>query len=350
MASRDQHPAADPASDDPFDGWRDAGVDPTKPNIARVYDYWLGGRHNLVADRELAEAMATLDPGYRRLARRTGRSWAARSGYLAGQGIRQFLDIGSGIPTAGNVHEIAQSAAAGARVVYVDRDPVAVAMGRKLLAGNDRAAVVQADLRDLDVILADPAVDRLIDFGQPVAIMLVAILHFVLDADEPYRIVSRLRDTAAPGSYLVVSHATSQGNQALASAAERLYNSRAADGQARSREQIAGFFDNWELAEPGLVYAPLWRPDSPDDVPDDPAKYWFLAGVAGKPDPVENVTALSYRQPGCAQAIETAGLILRVVTPTGPSCRRPGGCAGGRRAAGWRRAWSGRCGCTGSGR
>jgi hypothetical protein len=286
MASRDQHHAADPASDDPFDGWRDAGVDPTKPNIARVYDHWLGGRHNLVADRELAEAMATLDP-WIPAACKANRAFLGRAvRYLIAHGIRQFLDIGSGIPTAGNVHQIAQSAAAEARVVYVDRDPVAVAMGRKLLVGNDRAAVVQADLRNLDVLLADPAVGRLIDFGQPAAIMLVAILHFVLDADEPYRIVSRLRDTAAPGSYLVVSHATSQGNQALASAAERLYNSRAADGQARSREQIAGFFDNWELARPGLVYAPLWRPDSLDDVPDDPAKYWFLAGVAGKPGPL----------------------------------------------------------------
>ena len=204
----------------------------------------------------------------------------------AGQGIRQFLDIGSGIPTAGNVHEIAQSAAPGARVVYVDRDPVAVAMGRKLLAGNDRAAVLQADMRDLDAILADPEAGRLIDFSEPVAIMLVAILHFVLDADDPYRIVRRLRDTAGPGSYLVLSHATSQDNDTLAAAAERIYNSRAADGQARSREQIAGFFGDWELAEPGLVYAPQWRPSSPDDVPDHPERYWFLAGVARKQDPL----------------------------------------------------------------
>jgi nucleotide-binding universal stress UspA family protein len=282
MAPRDHDSATDPASDDPFDGWRDAGVDPTKPNIARVYDHWLGGRHNLVADRELAEAMATLDP-WIPAACKANRAFLGRAvRYLAAHGIRQFLDIGSGIPTAGNVHQIAQSAAADSRVVYVDRDPVAVIMGRKLLAGNDRAAVVQADLRDLGVILAGPAVGRLIDFAEPVAIMLVAVLHFMLDADEPYRILKRLRDTAIPGSYLVLSHATSQDNQALAAAAERVYNSRAADGQARTREQIAGFFSDWELADPGLVYAPQWRPDSPDDLPDDPAKYWFLAGVARK--------------------------------------------------------------------
>ena len=286
MASRDQDGAAAQAvNDDRFDGWTEAGVDPTKPNIARVYDYWLGGHHNLVADRELAEAMATLDP-WIPAACKANRAFLGRAvQFLAAHGIRQFLDIGSGIPTAGNVHEVAQAAAPEARVVYVDRDPVAVAMGRKLLTGNDRAAVVQADVRDVDAILAGPAVGRLIDFGEPVAIMLVAILHFVLGAGEPYRIVQRLRDTAAPGSYLVVSHATSQGNEALAAAAERIYNSRAADGQARSREQIAGFFGDWELAEPGLVYSPQWRPGSPDDVPDHPEKYWFLAGVARKEAP-----------------------------------------------------------------
>jgi hypothetical protein len=283
MASRDQDDAAaQPADDDLFDGWAGAGVDPTKPNIARVYDYWLGGRHNLVADRELAEAMATLDP-WIPAACKANRAFLGRAvRFLAGQGIRQFLDIGSGIPTAGNVHEVAQSAAPGARVVYVDRDPVAVAMGRKLLAGNDGAGVVQADIRDLDAILGDPAVGRLIDFGEPVAIMLVAILHFVLDAGEPYRLVQRLRVSAAPGSYLVLSHATSQENEALAAAAERIYNSRAADGQARSREQIAGFFGDWEMAEPGLVYAPQWRPGSLEDLPADPGKYWFLSGVARK--------------------------------------------------------------------
>jgi len=285
MAPRDQDSAAAQAvDDDPFDGWRDAGVDPTKPNIARVYDYWVGGHHNLVADRELGEAMATLDPRIP-AACRANRAFLGRAvRFLAAHGIRQFLDIGSGIPTAGNVHEVAQSAAPDARVVYVDRDPVAVTMGRKLLAGNDRAAVVQADIRDLDAILADRAVGRLIDFSQPTAIMLVAILHFVLDADDPYRIVRRLRDAAVPGSYLVLSHATSQDNDSLAAAAERIYNSRAADGQARSREQVAGFFGDWELAEPGLVYAPQWRPSSPDDVPDHPERYWFLAGVARKQD------------------------------------------------------------------
>lgn len=277
--------AAYAASGDPFDGWRAAGVDPTRPNIARVYDYWLRGHHNLVADRELGEAMARLDP-WIPAACRANRAFLGRAvRFMVAEGIRQFLDIGSGIPTAGNVHEVALSMAPDARVVYVDRDPVAVAEGRKLLAGNDQAAVIQADIRDPGAILSDPALGGLIDFGQPVAIILVALLHFVMDADDPYGIVARFRDVSAPGSHLVVSHATSHDNEALAAAAERVYNDRAADGQARSREQIAGFFGDWELADPGLVHVPLWRPASPGDVPDHPERFWFLAGVARKADP-----------------------------------------------------------------
>ena len=286
MAARDQDGVTTHAvNGDPFDGWRDAGIDPTKANIARVYDYWLGGHHNLVADRELAEAMATLDP-WVPVACKANRTFMGRAvRFLAGHGIRQFLDVGSGIPTAGNVHEVAQSVVPDARVVYVDHDPVAVAEGRKLLAANDQAAVIQADIRDPGAILSDPAVGRLIDFREPVAIMLVAILHFVTDADDPDGIVGYLRDAAAPGSYLVLSHVTSQGKEALAAAAARVYNGRAADGQARSREQIEGLFGRWELAEPGLVYAPQWRPDLPGNVPDHPERFWFLAGVARKQFP-----------------------------------------------------------------
>jgi hypothetical protein len=272
-------------SDDPgpFAGWRDAGVDPSKASIARVYDYWVGGTHNFVSDRELAERMATLDPRIP-AACKANRAFLGRAvRFLASRGIRQFLDIGSGIPTAGNVHEIAQQAAPGSRVVYVDRDPVAVAEGRKLLSGNDHATVIQADVRDPDRILSNPETARLIDFGEPVALMMVAILHFVLDADEPERIAARFRTAIAPGSYLVVSHVTSEANPRLTAAAEEIYNNRAADGQARSREQIARFFGGWEMIDPGLVYAPVWRPDRPEDVPLNPERLWFLAGAAVKP-------------------------------------------------------------------
>lgn len=284
MPQDHQHPATITGPlPDLFSGWREAGVDPTKPSIARVYDYWLGGKHNFVADRELAEAMATLDP-WIPAACKANRAFLGRAvRFMAGRGIRQFLDLGSGIPTAGNVHEIAQQAAPGSRVVYVDRDSVAVAEGSKMLAGNPGTAVVQADIRKPSQILSDPAVGSLIDFSQPVGLILVAILHFVLDADDPGSLVTRLRRAVPPGSYLAISHATSHSNPRLAAAAERIYNYRGADGQSRSMEEIASFFGDWEMIEPGLVYAPVWRPDQEQYVPDNPEKFWLLAGAARKP-------------------------------------------------------------------
>ena len=276
----------DVAGPDRFAGWREAGVNPTKPSIARVYDYWLGGSHNLAADRELGSRMETLDPRIPASCR-ANRAFLGRAvRFLAEQaGIRQFIDIGSGIPTAANVHEVAQQVAPDARVLYADRDPVAVAEGRKLLAGNRRAAVIQADLRDPAAILSHPEADRLIDFAEPVGFILVAVLHFLLDAEQPHAVVEHLRAAAVPGSYLVVSHATNEDNPRLAAAAERVYNAGAADGQTRSHAEILRFFGDWELAEPGLVYAPLWRPASPAEMPRNPEQFWFLAGMARKPEP-----------------------------------------------------------------
>jgi hypothetical protein len=268
-----------------FAGWLDAGADPSKASIARVYDYWLGGHHNLVVDRELGERMATLDPRIP-AACRANRAFLGRAvRFLLSQGIRQFIDLGSGIPTAGNVHEIAQQFAPGSRVVYVDRDPVAVAEARKLLASNGGAAVIQADVRDPDRILAAPETVRLIDFRQPVALMFVAILHFVLDADDPHGVVARFRDAAVPDSYLVISHVAGETAPKLTSAVQSAYNDRGADGQARSPEEITRFFGGWQLSEPGLVYAPAWRPDQLQDVPANPERFWFLTGAAVRPGP-----------------------------------------------------------------
>ncbi len=264
----------------PFAGWREAGVDPSKPNMARIYDYWLGGTSSLTLDRELAKRMETLDR-YIPVSCRANRAFLGRAvRYAAGQGIRQFLDIGSGIPTAGNVHEIAQQAAPGARVVYADIDPVAVADSRNLLAGNDGATVIQADLRDPAQILGHPEVQRLIRLTEPVAVTLAAVLHFLTPADDPYGVVAHLRNVMPPGSLLVISHAATEGSPALAEAAQRIYSKRVADGQARSRAEILRFFGGWELAEPGLVWAPQWRPNSLGDVPPDPERFWVLAGVA----------------------------------------------------------------------
>jgi hypothetical protein len=276
--------AAVSASDGPgrFAGWLEAGADPSKASIARVYDYWLGGHHNLVVDRELGERMATLDPRIP-AACRANRAFLRRAvRMLAAWGIRQFIDLGSGIPTAGNVHQIAGEVEPSSRVVYVDRDPVAVAEGRKILHGNDRAAVIRADVREPERILTAPETSRLIDFSEPVALLFVAILHFVLDGDDPHGIVARFQEVAVPGSYLVISHVVGDAAPRLTSAVQNAYSNRGADGQARTRGEIARLFGEWAVVDPGLVYAPAWRPDSLDDVPTSLERFWFLAGAAIK--------------------------------------------------------------------
>jgi hypothetical protein len=250
-----------------------------------VYDYWLGGSHNFLADQDVARAIAAVEPAMPAIAR-ANRAFLGRAvRFLAAAGIRQFLDVGSGIPTEGNVHETAQRAEPDARVAYADIDPVAVAHSEAILAGNQNAAVIQADLRDPEKILAHEAVRRLIDPGQPVGLLLMVVLHFIADADDPWRIVGTLRDALAPGSYLVLGHATHEGEPVVARATEQVYNRSVATGlHLRSRAEILRFFDGFELAEPGLVYVPLWRPDSPADLPDDPRRFQCLVGVARKPD------------------------------------------------------------------
>jgi SAM-dependent methyltransferase len=193
------HPAAGgPAGRDP-DAGAPAGVDARRANVARVYDYWLGGTENFQADRDLARQILAVEPSVRAIAR-ANRDFLGRAvRFLCGAGIRQFLDIGSGIPTQGNVHAAAQAADPQARVVYADIDPVAIAHSRAILAENPNAAAIQADLRDPAAILADDTTRRLIDFRRPVGLLLVAVLHFIADAEEPARLVATLRDALAPG-------------------------------------------------------------------------------------------------------------------------------------------------------
>jgi hypothetical protein len=182
--------------------------------------------------------------------------------YLAGQaGIRQFLDIGSGIPTMGNVHEVAQRAAPGTRVVYVDNDPVAVQHSRAILARNDHATAIQADLRRPREILDSPRLLGLLDLSRPVALLLVAILHFFPDADEPAALVAGLREALAPGSYVVISHGTTDGQVPGVAAAMGYYSQATAPFQPRGHAAVAAFFQGLELVDPGLVPVPLWRPD-----------------------------------------------------------------------------------------
>jgi SAM-dependent methyltransferase len=264
-------------------GWVPPGVDTRRANIARVYDYLLGGSHNFLADQDLGRAIAAIEPNARALAR-ANRDFLGRAvRYLVGAGIRQFLDIGSGIPTQGNVHEVAQQADPGARVVYADIDPVAIAHSRAILARSESAAIIDADLRDPEKILAHSTTQQLIDFAQPVGLLLLAVLHFIGDAEDPARAVAALRDRLAPGSYLVLSHATDENVSGVAHAAQKVYQrSVTTQGRARSRAEILSFFEGFDLVPPGLVYIPEWRPDSPGDVPEDPSQLWGLVGVARK--------------------------------------------------------------------
>jgi hypothetical protein len=245
-----------------------------------VYDYWLGGTHNFLADQDAGRAVLAVDANVGAIAR-ANRAFLGRAvRFLAASGIRQFLDIGSGIPTQGNVHEIAQQAAPGSRVVYVDTDPIAVAHSEAILAANQHATIINADLREPEKILAHPGTRSMIDFARPTGLLLSAVLHFIGDADDPWRIQAKLRKAVAPGSYIVVSHATDEGNTAAAQVTAAVYKrSIPAAGRFRSRPEILRFFDGFDLVDPGLVNVPLWRPDSADDMPADPGSIWFLGGV-----------------------------------------------------------------------
>src|SRR5690348_5795645 len=262
-------------------GWVPPEIDTTKANIARVYDYWLGGSHNFRADQDVARAMIAVDPNIRAMMR-ANRAFLGRAvRYLIREaGIRQFLDIGSGIPTEQNVHEVAQEAASGSLVVYVDNDEVAVAHSRLMLEDNPDATVIQADLREPAKILADPETQLLIDFTQPVALLLLAVLHFIPGEDDVARIMTTLREALVPGSYLVICHSCRESRPDLADSAPSVYNSRvAAQWVMRSRDEIRALFAGFSLVDPGLVWIPEWRPGSPADVPENPQQYWGLVGV-----------------------------------------------------------------------
>jgi SAM-dependent methyltransferase len=188
--------------------------------------------------------------------------------FLAAQGVRQFLDIGSGIPTVGNVHEVAQSAAPDARVVYVDTDPVAVAHSRAILAGDEQTAVVQADGRDPAALLAHPVVTGLLDLHRPIGLLMVALLHFVLDEGDPRGILAGYAARLAPGSWLVVSHGSTDTAPGVA-VMEKLYEQTATPIQMRSRGELELLLADIQLVDPGVEFLPAWRPDHPDDVGED---------------------------------------------------------------------------------
>jgi hypothetical protein len=262
--------------------WLAEEFDLDRPNAARVYDYFLGGSHNLAADRKLAAYILSEVPDAALVAQ-ANRAFLRRAVlYCVEAGIRQFLDLGSGIPTVGNVHEIAQRAAPDCRVLYIDVEPVAVAHSRAILAGNDRAAVLQADIREPDRILADPALHRLLDLSQPVAVLMVSVLPFVSDDDDPSRIVARFRDAVSQGSYLALTHGTADARSEEVTRVADRYRSTSTPLTMRSRHEVEQFFAGFELVDPGLVFVQQWRPDWLGEVEGSPEWSSIYGGVGRK--------------------------------------------------------------------
>jgi len=257
------------------------GIDPTTPNVARMYDYVLGGKDNYAADRELAgHLIASIPDGVEAL--RANRRFLGRAvSYVAEQGIDQFIDLGAGLPNAGNVHEIAQSVHPHARVVYVDIDPIVIAHARALLAADDRTAAVQADMRAAETVLSSEAVARLIDFDRPVGVIFNAMLHFVTDDEDPVGIVGAFTEHMAPGSHLVISHSTVDDRPAdLVEIIESAYKKASAPMVFRTYDGVLRLFNGLTLVEPGLVKVNRWHADAAEAAASGGA--WVYGGVAVK--------------------------------------------------------------------
>jgi hypothetical protein len=266
--------------------WVPEGVDVTVPNAARAYDYALGGYHNFAVDREFVARAEAAMPGASLVAH-ANRAYLGRAvRWLVDAGVRQFLDIGSGIPTLGNVHEVAQEIAPATRVVYVDIDPVAVAHGQAILHDNPRATSIEGDLRRPADILYHPEVLDLLDFAQPVAVLLMAVLHFISDEDDPAGIVTQLHDGLVAGSYIAMSHATQAAERGPeVEAVIRLYDRTPTPGHLRTPTQVADLLKGLAIVQPGVVPVTDWRPD-PADADDEPQEDepqgTVLAAVARK--------------------------------------------------------------------
>ncbi|ASU84764.1 SAM-dependent methyltransferase [Nocardiopsis gilva YIM 90087] len=245
-------------------------VDMTKPNIARVYSYFLGGKDHFEVDREMANYAAEIVPGVNEIAM-GNRAFVQRAvRYLATErGVRQFLDIGSGLPTEANVHEVAHETAADSRIVYVDNDPIVLAHARAILSDIDTTDVIKADLRRPEDILTAPETRKLLDFNRPIGLMLGGILHHLADDEGPERLAQELCDALAPGSFLAISHFSRPerqlhpGEHDRALSLERAFIDKLGTGRWRDRDEILSYFCGWELVEPGLVPLEEWRPLPP---------------------------------------------------------------------------------------
>jgi SAM-dependent methyltransferase len=261
--------------------WAPPEVDIERPSAARMYDFYLGGSHHFAADREAARQVLSVLPDTPNVAR-ANRAFLGRCvRHLAQAGIRQFLDLGSGMPTSGNVHEIAGQVSPHCHVAYVDIDPTAVAHSRELLADVPGTAVIQADLRQPDDILAHPDLDATLDLNRPVAVLMFAVLHFIAEADQPSVILHRLRTALAPGSCLAISHGTHEGREEEVERLRAVYDKGGNQVTSRSRAQIAAFFEGFEPVPPGVVWVPQWHPEPDDDV-HNPYRSGLIGGVGRK--------------------------------------------------------------------
>jgi len=261
--------------------WAPPEIDLDRPSAARVYDYYLGGFHNFPADRAMAQEAIRMWPELP-VMMQANRAFLRRAiRYAVSRGITQFLDIGSGIPTVGNSHVVARQENPGCRVVYVDIDPIAVAHSRAILGDDPATLVLQGDLRRPELILADERVRTILDFDRPVAVLLVALLHFVPDSDDPRGVVGRLRDALVQGSVLVVSHASSDGQPELAARHQQLYARTPTPMTMRSQAEVESLFDGFVVQEPGVVPIQRWHPDDSEAAPEIERMVGF-AGVGVK--------------------------------------------------------------------
>jgi SAM-dependent methyltransferase len=242
-----------------------------------MYDYYLGGENSFPVDREAAEHVLRVAPWIRATALENRAFLRRAVGFTAREaGIRQFLDIGTGLPTQGNVHEVAQRAAPDTRVAYVDNDPVVLGQSRALLAGARNAVTVRADLRHPQQIIGHPDLAGFIDWDQPVALLLVAVVHFISDADEPHAIIGQFREVLPPGSHLILSHIHHEDHGTAGREVTAIYEKASVPLIFRTREQITSLFTGFDLLDPGVVPLPQWRPETQ---PYPPGDVWGLAGV-----------------------------------------------------------------------
>ncbi|WP_307872744.1 SAM-dependent methyltransferase [Paractinoplanes ovalisporus] len=259
------------------------GVNINVPHSARIYDYWLGGKDNFAVDRAVGEAMIKAIPGMRYMAGENRKfvHRAARD-LVEKEGVRQFLDVGTGIPTRPNLHEIAQRIVPAARVVYVDNDPIVLVHARALMISTDegRSEYISADIRDPDSILNDKVLRDTLTFDEPVGLTLIAILMLIADEDDPWSKVAALRDAMPSGSLLAITHPTADFAPDEVNTAVAAATGAGMTLVARPRADVERFFGDWEMLEPGLVPVSSWRPEEPVD---DPAAAYYWAGVARKP-------------------------------------------------------------------